>query len=142
MGSAAINGTIQRERLTAMIAMFFSLLTMMLGVIGIYGVTSYVVSQRTYEIGVRMALGAQPGDVYRMILRDAVTAVAVGIVLGGTAGFFLAPTIREMLYQVSPGDPLTFAVAACLMLFVATIAALIPAYRASRVDPVIALRSE
>jgi len=63
-------------------------------------------------------------------------------VLRGTAGFLLAPTIRGMLYQVSPADPLTFAAAACLMLFVATIAALIPAYRASRVDPVIALRSE
>lgn len=142
LDSDAINGTIQRERLTAMIATFFSMLTMMLAVIGIYGVTSYVVSQRTYEIGVRMALGAQRGDVYRMILRCANTAVAAGILIGGTAGYFLAPTIREMLYQISPGDPLTFAVAACLMLLVASLAALIPAYRASKVDPVIALRAE
>ena len=142
MDSDAINGTIQRERLTAMTATFFGLLTMVLAAIGIYGVSSYVITQRTYEIGVRIALGAQRVDVYRMILRDAVSAVAVGIVLGGTAGFLLAPTIRGMLYQVSPGDPLTFAAAACLMLFVATIAALIPAYRASKVDPLIALRAE
>jgi ABC-type antimicrobial peptide transport system permease subunit len=77
-----------------------------------------------------------------MIFRRANTAVAAGILIGGTAGYFLAPTIREMLYQISPGDPLTFTVAACLMLLVASLAALIPAYRASKVDPVIALRAE
>ena len=142
MMSGDINRTIQRERLTAMIAIFFSLLTVTMAVIGIYGVTSYVVSQRTFEIGVRIALGAQRGNVYRMILRGAIVAVAAGIVLGGTAGFFLARTIQQMLYRVTPGDPLTFAAAACLMLFVATVAALIPAYRASKVDPLTALRAE
>jgi ABC-type antimicrobial peptide transport system permease subunit len=125
-----------------MIATFFGLLTMVLAAIGIYGVSSYVVTQRTSEIGLRMALGAQRTNVYRMILRDAVTAAAVGIVLGGTGGFLIAPTIRGMLYQVSPGDPLTFSVAACLMLFAAAVAALIPAYRASKVDPLVALRAE
>jgi ABC-type antimicrobial peptide transport system permease subunit len=77
-----------------------------------------------------------------MALREAITPVAAGIVLGGTAGFFLARTIRDLLYQVTPGDPLTFAVAACLMLFAGTVAAFIPASRASKVDPVITLRAE
>jgi ABC-type antimicrobial peptide transport system permease subunit len=142
MDPDAINGTIQRERLTAMLATFFSLLTMLLAVIGIYGVTSYAVSQRRYEIGVRMALGAERGHVCRMILRGTLTSVAAGILLGGTAGFLLAPTIREMLYQVSPADPLAFTVAAGSMLLAATIAALIPAYRASMIDPLVALRAE
>jgi len=140
--SDEVNGTVQRERLTAILAAIFGLLTVALAVIGIYGVTSCAASQRTHEIGVRMALGAQPGAVFRMIVGETMSVVLAGVALGGTAGFGAARAIQGMLFGVAPADPLTFTFAVCLMLFVATIAALFPAYRASKADPIIALRVE
>ncbi len=140
--SDADDEVIQRERVTAAFAALFSLLTLALAVIGIYGVTSYATVQRVHEIGVRMALGAQPGHVLRMIVGEATSVVLVGVALGAAAGFGAAQAIRGVLFGVNPADPLTFAFAACLMLFVGAIAALLPAYRASRADPILALRVE
>lgn len=132
----------QRNRITAIIASIFGLLTVVLAVIGIYGVTSYATSQRTQEIGIRMALGAQPGNVFRMIVGEAITVVFAGVALGVALGFYAAQTIRGMLFGVTPTDPLTFIFAAGLMLSVAAIAAFLPAYRASKADPIVALRFE
>jgi len=140
--SDGVNDVINRNRVTAIIAGLFGLLTVALAVIGIYGVTSYASSQRTYEIGVRMALGARPSNVFRMIVGEAISVVIAGVAVGLAAAFGAAQTIREMLYGVTPADPLTFTFAACLMLFVAAIAAFLPALRASKADPVIALRAE
>ena len=137
-----VNEVIQRERVTAFIAAFFGLLTVALVVLGIYGVTSYATSRRTYEIGVRVALGAQRGNLIRMILGEAITVVVVGVALGLAAGFGAAQIIRGILYGVPPSDPLTFTLAACLVLFVGAIAAFLPAYRASKADPIVALRLE
>lgn len=131
---------IQRNRATALIAAFFGLLTVALAMVGIYGVTSYGASQRTHEIGVRMALGARPGNVFRMIVGEAITVVFAGVALGAVAGFGVARAIRGVLFNVTPADPLTFTLAASLILFVAMIAAYLPAYRASRTDPIMALR--
>ncbi|MGH9865856.1 MAG: FtsX-like permease family protein, partial [Candidatus Acidiferrales bacterium] len=137
-----INNTIHRNRAMALIAATFGLFVGLLAMIGVYGVTSYATAERTREIGIRMALGAQPGDVFRLILGETIMVVFVGVTFGVAAGFVVARTIRGMLYGVTPNDPLTFAFAACLMLLVAAIAAFLPAYRASKADPMVALRFE
>jgi len=138
----AFSEGIQRDRVTSTIATLIGLLAGALAVIGIYGVTSYATLQRTREIGVRMALGALPGAVFRMIVGDAITIVLVGIGLGVVAGYGTAQTIRGMLFGVTPADPITFTLVSFLMLFVAVIAAFLPAYRASKADPIISLRVE
>ena len=126
----------------AWMAMFFGLFGGLLAMIGVYGVTSYATSQRTREIGIRMTLGAQPGDVFRMILRETIIVVFIGVALGVAAGFDGAKTIQGMLWGVSASDPLTFVLAGCVMLLMAGVAAFLPARRASKADPIIALRFE
>lgn len=140
--SNEINSVVKRNRVTALLAAFFGLLTAALAMIGVYGVTSYATAQRTREIGVRMALGAQPRNVFRMILGETVAVVLVGVALGVAAGFGAAQMIRGMLWGVTANDPLSFAGAACVMMVVAGIAALLPARRASKADPMVALRTE
>jgi putative ABC transport system permease protein len=136
------NSVLHRNRAMAMIAVVFSLFVGLLAMIGVYGVTSYATSQRTREIGIRMALGAQPRNVFRMILGETITIVFVGIALGVAAGFAAAQMIRGMLWGVSASDPVSFGLAIGLMLFIAGIAAFLPARRAMRVDPMVALRYE
>ena len=140
--SDQIKDVVKRNRVTALLAAFFGLLTATLAMIGVYGVTSYTASQRTREIGIRMALGAQPANVFRMVLQEMVVVVLAGVALGAIAGYAAGQSIRDMLWRVSPTDPLSFAGAACAMLFIAALAALIPARRAMRTDPMLALRSE
>jgi putative ABC transport system permease protein len=113
-----------------------------LGSVGIYGVISYVVSQRTREIGVRMAMGAESVDVSRMVLRQAAGLAGLGVVAGLLASLGLTRLMASLLYGVSPSDPITFASMAVALSVVAILASWIPAYRASRVDPVVALRFE
>jgi len=113
-----------------------------LGSVGIYGVISYVVSQRTREIGVRMAMGAESVDVSRMVLRQAAGLAGLGVVVGLAASWGLTRLMASLLYGVSPSDPVTFASMALALTLVAMLASWIPAYRASRVDPVVALRFE
>jgi putative ABC transport system permease protein len=136
------NGLVQRNRGTALIGTFFGLFTGLLAMIGVYGVTSYATSQRTREIGIRMALGAVPSNLFRMILGETVTVVIIGVALGIVAGFAVARAIQGMIWGVAATDPLTFVSAACGMLIVTGIAAFLPARRAMRVDPMIALRYE
>jgi putative ABC transport system permease protein len=140
--SEQINGVVKRNRVTALLAVFFGLLTAALAMIGVYGVTSYAISQRTREIGIRMALGAQPVNVFRMILGETITVVFVGVALGAATGFGAAQMIRSMLWRVSRSDPLSFAGAAFVMLLIAGVAAFLPARRAAKADPMIALRCE
>ncbi|HEV2290023.1 MAG TPA: ABC transporter permease [Candidatus Acidoferrales bacterium] len=137
-----MNNVLHRNRAMELIAMAFSLFVGLLAMIGVYGVTSYTTAERTREIGIRMALGAQPRDVFQMILRETVIVVFAGVALGVAAGFAAAQMIRSMLWGVSPSDPVSFAFATCVMMLVAVIAALLPAYRAAKSDPMIALRFE
>jgi len=137
-----INNVLHRNRAIASIAIVFSLFVGLLALIGVYGVTSYATSQRTREIGIRMALGAQSTNVFRMILGETITIVLVGLVLGAAAGFGAAQTMRGMLWGVATSDPLSFGLSTCLMLFIARIAAFLPARRAMRVDPITALKYE
>ncbi len=113
-----------------------------LGIVGIYGVISYVVSQRTREIGVRMALGADRRDVSRMVLRQAMILAAVGVVIGLVAAAGLTRLMSSLLFGVEPTDPVTFGVVAALLIAVALVASYLPALRASRTDPLEALRFE
>jgi len=120
----------------------FAALALVLAAIGIYGVVSYMVEQRTSEIGIRMALGARPGGVLGLVARGGLTLAGVGVVAGLAGAFGLTRFMEKMLYGVKPADPLTFGVVGITLLVVAALACVVPAVRATRLDPVIALRAE
>ena len=130
------------EQLFSRLAVFFGALAAFLVAIGLYGTLAYRVSRRTAEIGVRMALGAQRKQVLWMILRESLIMAAVGIGLGLPLAFAGARLLKSMLFGLSPSDPLTFFFALCGMAAVALVSALLPASRASSVDPMVALRYE
>ena len=120
----------------------FALLALILAVVGLYGVISYSVSQRTREIGVRIALGAQPRDVVALILRQGFTLVALGIILGISAAIATTRVIQSLLFDVGSMDLVTFLIAAALAATVTSLAGYIPARRAALIDPLAALRAE
>jgi ABC-type antimicrobial peptide transport system permease subunit len=126
----------------ARLATFFGLLALLLACIGLYGVLSYGVARRTNEIGIRMALGARGVSVLWLVLREALLLVAIGLVVGLVASFALTRTAASLLYELKPNDPLTISLATLLLAAVAFIAGYLPARRAARVDPMIALREE
>jgi putative ABC transport system permease protein len=115
---------------------------LMLGVIGLYGVTRYIVSQRTSEIGVRLALGAQPRDVRAMVLRQGLSVALVGVLVGLMAAYALARVMTSLLFGVSAHDPATFVTTALVLTAVSAVATYLPAHRATQVDPLVALRCE
>ena len=122
--------------------MIASAVALVLGVVGIYGVISYIVSQRTREIGVRMALGAGRRDVSRMVLRQGMILAGSGVAIGLIAAMGLTRLMSSLLYGVEATDPVTFGVVAAMLSAVALLASYLPALRASRTDPVEALRFE
>jgi predicted permease len=137
--------TLAIERLFAKLVGLFGLLAQQLAAIGLYGVLAWSVSQRTHEIGIRMALGASQKEVSKMILRQGMTLTLVGLVLGLVGAFVLTKyltSVTDMLYGVTATDPLTFGVIAGLLALVALVACYIPARRATKVDPMVALRYE
>jgi len=133
--------TADRKFLMALMGIFASL-ALVLTIIGLYGVISYLVNQRTQEIGIRMALGAQMRDIMRMVLKQGMILVLTGVALGLAAAWMLTRLMSRLLYQVSATDPLTFAAIATLLVTVALLACYIPARRATKVDPLVALRYE
>lgn len=140
--SNMISTSVHRNRAMALIATTFGLFVGLLAMIGVYGVTSHAVAQRTREIGIRMALGANHGDVFRMLLGEMMRVVCIGIAFGVGAGVAAAQMIRATIWGVKPTDPVSLGFAICLMLLIAGIAAFLPARRAMRVDPMVALRYE
>ncbi|SEG30910.1 duplicated orphan permease [Bryocella elongata] len=131
-----------QQRLLARLALLFSLLALLLAAIGLYGVTAYMVARRTAEIGIRMALGARRVDALWLVLKRGIGLACAGLVLGLVASAMLTRLLASLLFQVAPLDPVTFAETTVLLLSVACFACLLPAYRASRVNPNEALRSE
>jgi ABC-type antimicrobial peptide transport system permease subunit len=130
------------NRVLTKMMVFFGVLAMFLGVIGIYGVMSHMVSQRTHEIGIRMALGARPSQVMRMVIRHGMKLALIGITVGVLVAMGATRGLATMLYHVGPNDPLTFIGVAILFAGVATAACYVPARRGMRVDPMVALRYE
>ncbi len=114
----------------------------MLAVIGLYGVLSYNITQRTKEIGIRMALGAESGEVVRLVLKQGVGLVLAGIAVGLVGALAFTRVMRSMLFGISPSDPLTLAGISCVLGIVALLASWLPARRAAKVDPMVALRHE
>jgi predicted permease len=133
---------IAERRSTMLLLTLFGILGVTIAAAGIYGVMSYVVTQRTREIGIRMALGAQPGSILMSVLRRASTHAAVGLAIGLVLAWMLAASVKTLLFQIQPHDPRMYAGVGGVLVAVALAAALFPARRAARVDPVVALRLE
>jgi len=140
--SEAVNETLVQERFVAQVGGAFSLFALLLACIGLYGVMSYAVTRRTNEIGVRMALGAQGKDVVWLVMREVSLLVAVGACIGLAAAMAATRLVSTLLFGLEPNDPSTIALATLLMVGVAALAGFMPARRAARVDPLIALRHE
>jgi putative ABC transport system permease protein len=134
--------SISQPRFYMLLLTIFASVALVLAAIGIFGVLSYAVAQRTREIGIRMALGAQARTVIGLVVREAMTLVILGVVCGTIAALLLSRTMTRMLFSVTPTDPATFAIVAMGLLAVALFASYLPARRATRVDPIVALRTE
>jgi len=137
-----IRMSIGLERLFALLVGSFAVIAVLLAAIGLYGLMAYTVARRTAEIGIRLAIGASPGAVQRMVLRDGMSMVLIGMVVGIPTALGLTQLLRGLLFGITPSDPVSFVVTGGLMLLVAAAAAWLPAWRAARVDPMRALRCE
>ena len=137
-----INESVKPQRFSMMVVALFAIVALGLAAIGIYGVLANAVTQQTHEIGVRMALGARASDVMWSVLRRALVLMAIGVVIGTAGALVLTRVMAGLLYEVRPTDGATFAGAALLLAALAVAASLVPAWRATRVDPLVALRTE
>ncbi len=140
--TAQVESSMRRERLMARLAGFFGILALVLAAVGLYGLLAYAVAQRAAEVGIRIALGAEPGAVVRMMLARSMRPVVAGILIGLPAAWWTTRLISTLLYGLKPFDPLTIAAAIATLTGVALAAALIPARRAAKVDPMTALRQD
>ena len=139
---ASIAENVAAPRFRTLLLAIFAAVAVCLAMAGVYGVMAYLVSQRSNEIGLRMALGASPADVSRLVLREGTLLTGAGLVLGLAGAFAATRLLSSVLFEVKPGDPMTYAAVSVLLAVVALAASCIPAYRASKVDPIVALRQE
>jgi ABC-type antimicrobial peptide transport system permease subunit len=138
----AMSRSLWRQRLPGQVVGLFSVLSLLLAGVGLYGVIAYSVTRRTRELGVRMTLGASRGQVVGMVLRQASTLGLIGVGVGLVSSIWLTRFLRDLLYQIKPTDIPTMAGVAVFLIGVALLAGWLPARRAARVDPAIAMRSE
>jgi putative ABC transport system permease protein len=138
----AVTESVAQRRFSMLLLTLFAGIALFLAAVGLYGVVAYAVTQRTQEIGVRMAIGARPADVLRMVVGDGLKLAAIGVVLGIGVALAMARVIESMLFEVTPFDAASYAAVATVLLAVAAFACYVPARRAMRVDPLIALRQE
>lgn len=137
-----LNLRLANERLLSFLSVAFAVLANVLAIVGLYGVLAFVVARRTRELGIRMALGAERGTVVRLVLREILAIVLLGITAGVIAGALCGRYVESQLFGVKADDPAVFLVSAGALLIVAISAAFVPALRASRIDPIRALRYE
>jgi putative ABC transport system permease protein len=137
-----VSRTLATRRVRTVALIVFSGVAVLLATVGLYGVLAYYVSRRFHELGIRVALGAAGSDIVELVLRRGIVLVAVGLVLGLLGAWGLTRLIEELLYQVEPTDPLTFVLVSLFFALVAIVACLLPAWRAVRVDPLVALQAE
>jgi ABC-type antimicrobial peptide transport system permease subunit len=140
--ASQIDASLTQERVLAMLSGFFGALALLLAGLGLYGVTSYAVSRRRREIGIRIALGAAPGRVQRLVMSRVSVLVMLGVMVGGVASLWASRFVATLLYGLEPRDPVTLIGAAVVLATVAALAAWLPAWRASRIDPAVVLRYE
>ena len=137
-----VGDSVSRPRFSALLLAIFAATALLLAAVGVYGVISQLVGQRTQEFGVRMALGASPIDVGRLVVGFGLRLAAIGVALGIPAALAFSRLLSGLLYGVNATSPITYAVVSILLAIVATLAAVLPARRATRVDPLLALRAE
>jgi putative ABC transport system permease protein len=138
----ALGSTLELERFTMFLVSIFAAVALTLAAVGLYGVMSYAVSQRAREIGIRMALGARRSDVMMMVIGQGIKLVGAGILIGLGGALALTRYMETLVFGVSPTDPLTYVTIVSLLTLVALLACWIPARRATRVDPMVALRAD
>ena len=137
-----VTESVAERRFSMLLLTLFAGIAVFLAAVGLYGVVAYTVTQRTQEIGVRMAIGAGPADVLRMVVGDGLKLATIGVVLGIAAALGLARIIESMLFDVTPFDSASYGATAAVLIAVATLACYVPARRATLVDPLVALRQE
>ena len=137
-----VRDSLWRQRLSADVLGIFSLATLGIAILGVFGVTSYLITLRSHEIGVRMAIGARPSDILKMVLLQNLALVAIGTIAGLLGALALTRILEGLLFGVKATDSSTFAMVAGVLVAAAMSACLIPAYRAAKVDPIVALRAE
>jgi putative ABC transport system permease protein len=137
-----VDANLVTERAIAFLASSFGILAALMAAIGIYGVLAYSIAQRTREIGIRMAVGATRAAVIRMVLAEVLVMAGIGIIVGAPLSLLLAHTVRSQLFDVSSSDPLTLSVVILAVVALAFVSAALPARRAAKVDPMVALRYE
>ena len=144
--AAQMEGVLMRERLVATLSSLFGLLALVLASVGLYGLMAFAVVRRTAEMGIRMALGAARGRVVRMVMREALLLVLIGLAIGVPGAYIVgrlaSSQVSGLLFGLSATDPATLTAAALALTIVAAVAAYLPAMRAARVDPIVALRTE
>jgi ABC-type antimicrobial peptide transport system permease subunit len=137
-----VDRTLTQPRYNTLLMSSFALLALILTMVGLYGSISYSVARRTHEIGIRMTLGAQRRDIMRAVIRDGMLVGAVGLAIGIPVAVAATRLIRSLLYGVSSSDPATFIAASLILLIVSLLASFIPAFRAAKIDPMQAVRTE
>ncbi len=137
-----VNGNFAQPMFRTALLGIFSLVAVVLAAVGLYGVMAYAVERRTHEIGVRMALGAAHSDILRLIMQHGLVLAVTGVAIGLVGAFWLVESLKTLLFEIKPRDPVSFAAASLFLIAVALVACWIPARRAARVDPLVALRYE